>query len=123
MIRKISILLFISLTLIGLPVGVASAQGPQHLDLPPGIAAQAQPLLADMMERMEDMGMSDAQMMADMQAMVDQLPPGIFLQILQLMPQIEMANMMPLHQQLHGGGGLLNLPPGQILRTVQQLAS
>ena len=52
------------------------------LDLPPGIAAQAQPLpAAAMMTHMQQMGLSLEQMemmMADMQMMADQLPPGIF---------------------------------------------
>ena len=76
------------------------------LDLPPGIAAQAQPLLMAMMTHMQQMGLSLEQMemmMADMQMMADQLPPGIFLQILRLMSQLDMEDMMFLHQQIHMG--------------------
>ena len=40
--------------------------------------------------------------MADMQMMADQLPPGIFLQILRLMSQLDMEDMMFL-QQIHMG--------------------
>ena len=62
------------------------------LDLPPGIAAQAQPAHGDD-DDMQQMGLSLEQMemmMADMQMMADQLPPGIFLQILRLMSQLDM---------------------------------
>ena len=53
-------------------------------------------------------------MMADMQMMADQLPPGIFLQILRLMSQLDMEDMMFLHQQIHMGD-LLQQPRSQIL--------
>ena len=58
------------------------------------------------------MGLSPEQMemmMADMQMMADQLPPGIFLQILRLMSQLDMEDMMFLHQQIHMGD--LQQPP------------
>ena len=93
------------------------------LDLPPGIAAQAQPLLMAMMTHMQQMGLSLEQMemmMADMQMMADQLPPGIFLQILRLMSQLDMEDMMFLHQQIHMGD-LLQQPPGQILTFILEL--
>ena len=57
-----------------------------------------------MMTHMQQMGLSLEQMemmMADMQMMADQLPPGIFLQILRLMSQLDMEDMMFLHQQIH----------------------
>lgn len=122
-IGKVSLLLILVLALAGLSVGVASAQSP-GLDLPPGIAAQAQPYLEAMMAHMQQMGMSEMQMemmMADMQAMADILPPGIFLQILQLMSDLTMPEMMQLHQQLHQDD-LLQQPPGQILLAVRTLA-
>ena len=124
MIRRFSILFVLVLTLVGFQTGVASAQDMPPLDLPPGIAAQAQPLLEAMMQRMEGSDMSPEQMqmmMDDMQTMADQLPPAIFLKILQLMSQLDMSEMMYLHQQLHQGG-LLQRPPGQILELVQELA-
>lgn len=123
MIRRFSILLILVLALAGLP-SVAFADEMPALDLPPGIAMQAQPLIAAMMDRMQEAGMSHEQMhmmMADMQGMAAQLPPGIFLQILRLMPQLDMADMMTLHQAAHQGD-LLQLPPGQILRFVRELA-
>jgi hypothetical protein len=122
-IGKVSLLLILVLALAGLSVGVASAQS-TALDLPPGIAAQAEPYLEAMMAHMQQMGMSEMQMemmMADMQAMADILPPGIFLQILQLMSDLTMPEMMTLHQQLHQGD-LLQQQPGQILITVRALA-
>lgn len=94
------------------------------LNLPPGIADQAQPLLVEMMAHMQQMGMSPEQMemmMADMQMMADQLPPGIFLKLLELMLQLDMEEMMTLHQQIHQGA-LLQQPPGQILTFVLELA-
>lgn len=123
MIRKLSLLLILVLALAGVSTGIASAQMMHTLDLPPGIAEQAQPYLEAMMAHMEQMDMSEMQMemmMADMQAMADQLPPGIFLQILKLMPELTMQEMMSLHQQIHQGD-LLQQPPGQILLAVQAL--
>jgi hypothetical protein len=112
------------LALVLASVGSVSAQEMPTLKLPPGIAAQAQPLLEAMMAHMQQMDLSPEQMemmMADMQMMVDQLPPGIFLQILRLMSQLGMEDMMFLHQQIHMGG-LLQQPPGQILIAVLELA-
>jgi hypothetical protein len=100
----------------------AAAQHAPTLDLPPGIARQAEPLLEDMLAHMQQMGMSAEQMMPMMQALADQLPPGIFLQILQLAPSLAMPDMMLLHHSLHDGD-LLQQPPGQILRFVRELAS
>jgi hypothetical protein len=93
------------------------------LELPPGIQKQAEPLVERMMDHMEGMGMSHEQvelMMADMQLMADQLPPGIFLQLLELMPQLDMDDMMSLHQEIHEGG-LLDGPPGQVISFVRGL--
>jgi hypothetical protein len=123
MLSRTSILLALVLILVGLPVDAASAEGMPSLDLPPGIEEQAQPLLLAMMERMQDSGMSPEMMMLmmqDMQTMVDVLPPGIFLQLLELMPQLDMADMMFLHQQMHQGD-LLQQLPGQILLFVKNL--
>lgn len=62
-------------------------------------------------------------MMADMQMVIDQLPPGIFLQILRLMPEFDMSGMMAMHQAMHGEGStLLQEPPGQILKFIRGLA-
>lgn len=124
MITRLSLLLVLILALAGLSAGPVSAQTAPALDLPPGIAIQAQPYLEAMMARMQQMGMSPMQMemmMADMQEMVDILPPGIFLQILQLMSELTMPEMMQLHQQLQQGD-LLQQPPGQILVIVRALA-
>ena len=124
MIRRISFMVVLSLVLAGFTAGVVSADAMLSLNLPPGIAKQAQPLFAEMMERMQQMDMDHGQMhdmMAHMQTMADELPPGIFLQILELMLQIDMPDMMTLHQQMHQGD-LLQQPPGQILKVVRQLA-
>ena len=93
------------------------------LNLPPGIAAQAQPLIQAMQQHMQDMGMSPEQMqmmMADMQTMADLLPPGIFLRILELMSELDMQAMMAMHQAMHNGT-LLEEPPGEVLIFVQSL--
>ena len=105
------------------PAAPVSAQAEMTLDLPPGIAKQAQPLLEQMMQHMQEMGMSEAEMqmmMADMQMMADRLPPGIFLQILELMHQLDMPEMMQLHMLMHQGD-LLQQPPGQVLVFVKGL--
>ena len=124
MFRRVWIVLLVIVLLGVLPAGLASAQEMSPaLDLPPGIAAQAEPLLMAMMEHMQQMEMSMKQMemmMADMQAMAEQLPPGIFLELLKLMPQLGMDQMMALHEQMHQGD-LLQQSPGQILSYVQKL--
>lgn len=124
MFRRMFFLSLLVLVLVLVSAGSVSAQEMSMLDLPPGIAAQAQPLLEAMMEHMQQMGTSPEQMemmMADMQMMVDQLPPGIFLQLLRLMLQLDMEDMMFLHQQIHMGD-LLQQSPGQILTFVLDLA-
>lgn len=124
MLRKISVIALVAFVLAALPASLAFADGMPGLDLPPGITAQAQPHLDAMMQRMQQNGMSHEQMhmmMSDMQTMADQLPPGIFLQLLKLMPELDMQEMMALHQQMHQGD-LLQQPPGQILKYVKQLA-
>ena len=104
MLRRILLSLLFVLALVLVSVGSVSAQEMPMLDLPHGIAAQAQPLLMAMMTHMQQMGLSlEQMMMADMQMMADQLPPGIFLQILRLMSQLDMEDMMFLHQQIHMG--------------------
>jgi hypothetical protein len=121
MIRRTSILLALVLILVGISVGAASADNTM-LNLPPGIEDQAHPLLMVMMERMAEPDMSEMDkpmMMQDMQAMANQLPPGVFLQLLELMPQLEMADMMFLHGEMPG---LMQQPPGQILLLVRNLA-
>jgi hypothetical protein len=123
MIRRLTIVLTLALVSTSALVGSAAAQE-MHLDLPPGIAKQAQPLLVEMMAHMDEMGMSEAEMdmmMADMQMMAEQLPPGIFLQLVQIMSELEMGAMMDVHNAVHGGD-LLEQPPGQVLRIVRNLA-
>jgi hypothetical protein len=102
---------------------IASADGTPSLDLPPGIEKQALILIAEHMQRMQEMGMShDMQMMMKhLQNLADRLPPGIFLQFLRLINQLEKPEMMILHQQVHHGD-LLDQPPGQVLTFVQELA-
>jgi hypothetical protein len=117
--------LFVLITLlIVVPVGSVSAEDMPSLDLPPGVAAQAQPHLEAMMRHMQASGMTHDQMktmMADMQKVVDQLPPGIFLQILELVSQLDMDERMALHREMHQGN-LLQQPPGKILAFVRDLA-
>ena len=123
MLRRLFISSLLALSLVGVSVGWVSAQEMPMLDLPPGIAKQAQPLLEQMMHHMQQMDLSPEQMemmMADMQMMVEQLPPGIFLQLLRLMLQLEMEEMMMLHQEMHQGA-LIQQPPGQILVFVRGL--
>ena len=123
MLRRMFVSTLLVLVLVVVSVGSAAAQEVPMINLPPGIAAQAQPLLEAMMVHMQQMGMSPEQiemMMADMQAIADQLPPGIFLKLLKLMEQLDMQEMMALHQQIHQGT-LLQQPPGQILTFVLRL--
>ena len=123
MIHKILVSLILAGALLGLSGGAALAHGTPPLELPPGIQKQAEPLVERMMDHMEGMGMSHEQvelMMADLQLMADQLPPGIFLQLLELMPQLDMDDMMSLHQEIHEGG-LLDGPPGQVISFVRGL--
>jgi TolA-binding protein len=123
MIRRMVVSTLLVLVLLLVSVGSASAQEAPMISLPPGIAAQAQPLLEAMMAHMQQMGMSPEQMemmMADIQAMAGQLPPGIFLKLLKLMQQLDMEEMMTLHQQIHQTD-LLQQPPGQILVFVLEL--
>ena len=78
------------------------------------------------MQRMEEIDMSEppiTMLMADMQAMTAELPPGIFLQLLQLMSALDMMEIMQIREARHGGGTLLEQPPGQILRFVRELAA
>jgi len=124
MIRRLSLLLVLVLALAALPSTAAAESEALALDLPPGIAAQAQPLLAEMMLQMGQMDMSPAEMqmmMADMEAMAHQLPPGVFLQILRLMPKLNASQMMTLHQELRQNT-LLQQPPGKVLELVHRLA-
>lgn len=115
-------LLVAVLALAAFPAPV-SAEMHLTLDLPPGIAKQSQPLLEQMMHHMQQMEMTEMQMqmmMADMQAMADQLPPGIFLQLLKIMLNLDMPEMMQLHQAIQGG--LLQQPPGQVLVFARSLS-
>ena len=125
MFQRTSVLLALVLLLAGISVGAASAAEIPTLDLPPGIDSQAQPLIEEMMERMSSMpGMTDEMMMQHMhhmQTMADELPPGIFLNLLKLMPQLDMPDMMTVHKAMTEGD-LMQQPPGQILIFVKNLA-
>jgi hypothetical protein len=121
--RRFVFVLVVVALLAGLVLPVA-AQGQILAGLPPGIAMQAEPLLEAMMQHMQEMSMSPEQMammMADMQEMADTLPAGIFLRILQLMPQLSMQEMMAFHQAVQQEG-LLQQPPGTVLVFVLELA-
>lgn len=121
MIQRYVLVVTLAVTLLGLvPGGVQAAAS---RTLPPGIAAQAQPLIDRMMQQCEQAGMSGdgPAMMADMQAMANRVPPGIFLNILQAMSRLSMTKMMAVHQQIREGG-LLEQPPGRILQYVRDLA-
>lgn len=126
MIRHVALVTTVVFVLLAATVGPAGAQAPASaLDLPPGVAVQAQPLLDAMMAHMQASGMSPDElhhMVMHMQTLADQLPQGIFLQILQLMLQLDMDDMMVLHHAMHEGN-LLQQPPGQILGFVRALAS
>ena len=122
MTRSLALLFVLALAMVQ-PLA-ASAQDMTLRNLPPGIAAEAQPLLDAMMAQCPAAHMTPghmAMMMADMQAMADQLPPGIFLNILQAMAQLDMEAMMAVHRAVREGG-LLQQPPGEILRFVRELA-
>lgn len=113
--------------LFALVVAVALAVAPgaaaAHDGLPPGVHEQAHSLMADMEMHMVGMGMSEAQMammMADMEMMATELPPGTFLALLRLMTQADHESMMELHQFVHGED-LGALTPGGFLAAAQQI--
>jgi hypothetical protein len=94
-------------------------------NLPPGIAKKVAPLLDElMMHPHHMMGMGHecthhGHHMGQIEEMIDQLPPGILVQILDALLQLNMMQMMDFHDAVEDG--LLDQPPGQILKTVQGL--
>ena len=116
--RVIAILLIASSLVVALG-GAAAAQAPVP-DLPSGIAEQAEPLVLRMIERMEGMGMSSDHVLGHMRVLSEALPPGIFLQFLELALQLDMPGMMTLHKAVFQEG-LLQQPPGEVLLFVRSL--
>lgn len=94
-------------------------------NLPPGIAKKVAPLLDELMmhhHHMMEMGhecMHHHHHMGQIEEMINQLPPGILVQVLEALVQLEMMEMMAFHNAVDDG--LLDQPPGQILQTVQGL--
>ena len=117
--RMIAILLIASSLVVALG-GAAAAQAPV-VDLPPSIAAQAEPLVLRMIGRMEGMGMGSDHVLGHMRVLSEALPPGIFLQFLELALQLDMPAMVTLHKAVFQEG-LLQQPPGEVLLFVRGLA-
>jgi hypothetical protein len=125
-------ILFAFALLLGLllmPAATVSAQSggaamtmPDTASLPPGIAKKVEPLLEQMMAKMMAMEpMAHPPMHKEhLQALIDQLPPGILVQVLEAMLQFDMPAMMQFHQAIESG--LLQQPPGQVLRFAEGLA-
>ena len=106
---------FVFVMLMGLVLavpfgGVALAATPE-LNLPPGIQRQAEPLIAEIMARMESMGMSIGHAGAHLQLLAEQVPPGIFLQLLTVMVQLERADMMVVLAEYSHPFGKCSAPP------------
>ncbi len=116
-----------SLALMALAVIIAgrpvAADGPQAGALPSGIEAQVSLSMQAMMDRMSEMGMPPEHMemmRGHLQQLQAELPPGVFLQLLDLMSRMNMEQMMAFCQRLHDGD-LLQGPPGQIIAAAQSL--
>lgn len=128
MIYRISIIFALLVGLFLLPAGTVSAQSdgtmpmPDTSSLPPGIAKQVESLLEQMMEKMQGMEpMPHPPMHVEhLQALIDQLPPGILVQVLEAMLDFDMPAMMQFHQAMQDG--LLDQPPGQLLSFAKELA-
>ncbi|MCB0114479.1 MAG: hypothetical protein KDD84_10325 [Caldilineaceae bacterium] len=128
MVYRIAFVITLALGLFLLPAGTVSAQShasmtmPDTSSLPPGIAKKVEPLLQQMMDKMNGMeGMSHPPAhMQHLQALINQLPPGILIQVLEAMLEFDMPAMMQFHQAIEEG--LLSQPPGQILNFAQALA-
>ena len=103
--------------------GGALADGAVPEGLPPGIQAQAHALMDEMTEHMADMNLSPDQvqmMMADMEMLAAELPPGVYLNLLRLMVQMDEESMMELHALLHNGD-VASVPPGSLVAAAQKL--
>jgi hypothetical protein len=133
MIHRISLIVVLTLTLILVPVGAASAGSPSVSstfdlsNLPPGIAVKVEPLLATLLNRhgmgmaMEG-GMTGGHMeahLAQFQQMIDQLPAGILVEVLEIVVELPCMDMKPFHHAV--AHGLLDQPPGQVLTFVKAL--
>jgi non-ribosomal peptide synthetase component F len=136
MFNRISLLLALVVALLLMPAGVALAQDASTTsdghqfnlsELPPGIQKQAAVLLEELMAHHHAMhtmpGHTGDMMhmhMQDIKALIDRLPPGILLQVLKALLELDMHAMMHFHHAV--ADGLLDQPPGQVLNFVKSLA-
>jgi hypothetical protein len=91
-------------------------------NLPPGIAKKVAPLLDELHHHMMEMGHECTHHhhhMGQIRELIDQLPPGILVQVLEALVQLDMKQMMAFHNAVDDD--LLEQPPGQILQAVQEL--
>jgi hypothetical protein len=132
MIHRISFIFVLALALVLAPVSTVSAASlsvSTTFDLsglPPGIAVKVEPLLAKLLGHHE-MGMGEGMSHEHMEAhltqfqqMIDQLPPGIVVGILEILVDSPCMVMMHFHHAVEEEG-LLDQPPGQILKFVKTL--
>lgn len=123
MLRMAMAVVLVVVALLVLPAG-ALADGMVPEGLPPGVHDQAHPLVSEMMAHMQAMGMSPQQtemMMADMETMAEQLPPGVYLELLRLMNQMDAEAMMDLHAMMHSGD-MAEMSPGRLVAAARNLA-
>lgn len=121
--RRRMVMVVLVAALLTLVPGGALADGMVPEGLPPGAHDQAHPLVVAMMEHMQGMDMSPQQMqmmMADMQMMAEQLPPGVYLELLRLMNQMDAESMMDLHAMMHSGD-MAEMSPGSLVAAAQKL--
>jgi len=136
MMHRISFIFILAFALVLAPVSTGSAASHSVSStfdlsgLPPGIAVKVEPLLAELLHHMmhhHEMGMGEgmshehmAAHLAQFQQMIDQLPPGIVVGILEILVDSPCMVMMHFHHAVEEG--LLDQPPGQILKFVKALA-
>lgn len=130
MVYRISLALILLFTLLFTPAAVGYSQVAAQESataafdlsgLPPGVAKKVSALLDELMSH-HHMGHCEhhAHHMGQIQQMIDQLPPGILVGVLEAMLDFDMEEMMAFHTAIDDG--LLAQPPGQILNFVQELA-
>ncbi|MHB1135108.1 MAG: hypothetical protein ACYC4L_22275 [Chloroflexota bacterium] len=121
--RRLLAAVLVAVVLAVIPGG-ALADGMVPEGLPPGVHAQAHQLMVDMMQHMQDIGMSNQQMTemtAHMEMMAEELPPGVFLELLRLMNALDAEAMMQLHAMMHSGD-MASRSPGNLIAAAQMLA-
>ncbi|MHB1133230.1 MAG: hypothetical protein ACYC4L_12720 [Chloroflexota bacterium] len=121
--RRLLAAVLVVVVLAAIPGG-ALADGMVPEGLPPGVHTQAHRLMVDMMQHMQDIGMSNQQMTemtAHMELMAEELPPGVYLQLLGLMSALDAEAMMQLHAMMHSGD-TASRSPGNLIAAGRLLA-